>query len=205
MFDDVAEFGSAIRGIDVDDDRADPRGRVLHDEPLDALGAPQADAVLRTAAEGDQRRLARRGLALLEGQRAALPHADDRRLPRMKGTAASASTRTMPVLRSATAVSPIAIDEPSLAIRSPLHAGLWGPCSMPDDVAPSAVPERRAQLDRRVVPRAMAVDRRAQDAIVPVEPACRPASIRALWHSRRQFNPANAWLRRSVLDTRGPF
>ena len=41
----VFQLAGAIRRVDVDQDRADARGRILRDDPLAAVGRPDADAV----------------------------------------------------------------------------------------------------------------------------------------------------------------
>jgi hypothetical protein len=51
----VPQLTRLVGGIDRDEDRADARGRVLDDDPLEPVRRPDADAVARPDAVGDQR------------------------------------------------------------------------------------------------------------------------------------------------------
>src|SRR5580704_7279958 len=50
----VLELGRLIRGVDRDQDRPNPRGRELNNNPFVAIRRPDADAVALTDAVGDQ-------------------------------------------------------------------------------------------------------------------------------------------------------
>ena len=56
------QLGGLVGRIDVDQDRADPRGRVLDDHPLVAVGRPDADAVALADAVRQQPARGARGL-----------------------------------------------------------------------------------------------------------------------------------------------
>ena len=51
---DVLQLGGLVGGVDVDEDGADAGGGVLDDDPLEAIGRPDADAVARRDAQGQQ-------------------------------------------------------------------------------------------------------------------------------------------------------
>ena len=51
---DVLQLAGLVGGVDVDEDRADAGGGVLDDDPLEAVGRPDADAVAVPDAEGEQ-------------------------------------------------------------------------------------------------------------------------------------------------------
>ena len=50
----VLQLGGLVGGVDVDEDGADAGGGVLDDDPLLAVGRPDADAVARRHAEGEE-------------------------------------------------------------------------------------------------------------------------------------------------------
>ena len=54
LVDDVGELVGAVGRVDVDQDRADLRGRELDERPLGAVGSPDADAVALLDARTDQ-------------------------------------------------------------------------------------------------------------------------------------------------------
>ena len=54
LIEDVFQLVGLVGGIDVDQDGADARRGVLDDDPLVAVGGPDADAVARLHAEGQQ-------------------------------------------------------------------------------------------------------------------------------------------------------